>query len=99
MTLLQGTEQSINTVYVSVEDETGVEAVQQAALRAGIPQDTPGLKLEDPNLTFVLGTASAHTVDIAHAYATFAARGERATPTTIRSVSAADGSVLVRAHR
>ncbi|HYN57438.1 MAG TPA: transglycosylase domain-containing protein, partial [Motilibacterales bacterium] len=55
VSLLTGTEQSINTVYVSVENETGVEAVQQAALRAGIPEDTVGLNLEEPNLTFVLG--------------------------------------------
>ena len=94
VTLLKGTEQSINTVYVSVENETGVQPVQDAALRAGIPEDTKGLGLEDPNLTFVLGTASPHTVDVAQSYATFAARGERAATTTILSVSATDGSVL-----
>ena len=65
VTLLKGTEQSINTVYVSVEDETGVRPVQDAALRAGIPKDTMGLNLDDPNLTFVLGTASPHTMDVA----------------------------------
>ena len=94
VTLLKGTEQSINTAYVAVENETGVQPVQDAALRAGIPQDTKGLGLEDPNLTFVLGTASPHTVDVAQSYATFAARGERAATTTIRSVSATDGTVL-----
>jgi membrane peptidoglycan carboxypeptidase len=94
VTLLKGTEQSINTVYVAVENETGVRPVQDAALRAGIPEDTLGLKLDEPNLTFVLGTASTHTVDVAQSYATFAARGQRATTTTIRSVSTADGSVL-----
>ncbi|HYN56158.1 MAG TPA: transglycosylase domain-containing protein [Motilibacterales bacterium] len=94
VTLLRGTEQSINTVYVSVEDETGVPAVQEAALRAGIPNDTQGLNLEEPNLTFVLGTASPHTLDIAGSYATFAARGERADTTTIRRVQTTDGSTL-----
>ena len=94
ITLLKGTEQSVNTVYVSVEDETGVTQVQEAALRAGIPKDTPGLNLEEPNLTFVLGTASPHTIDIAASYATFAARGERAATTTIRRVQTTDGSVL-----
>ncbi len=94
VSLLKGTEESINTVYVSVENETGVEPVQDAALRAGIPKDTIGLNLDEPNLTFVLGTASTHTVDIAQSYATFAARGERASTTTIRSVSTTDGAVL-----
>jgi membrane peptidoglycan carboxypeptidase len=94
VTLLKGTEQSINTVYVSVENETGVPPVQEAALRAGIPRDTAGLNLESPDLTFVLGTASPHTLDIARSYATFAARGERADTTTIRRVSTTDGSLL-----
>jgi membrane peptidoglycan carboxypeptidase len=96
VSLLTGTEESINTVYVAVENETGVDAVQEAALRAGIPEDTVGLNLEQPDLTFVLGTASAHTVDVAQSYATFAARGERAATTTIRSVSATDGSSLYK---
>ena len=94
VTLLKGTEQSINTVYVSVEDETGVPPVQEAALRAGIPKDAKGLQLEDPNLTFVLGSASPHTIDIARSYATFASRGERADTTTIRRVQTVDGNVL-----
>jgi membrane peptidoglycan carboxypeptidase len=94
ITLLKGTEQSVNTVYVSVEDETGVTQVQESALRAGIPKDTPGLNLEEPNLTFVLGTASPHTIDIAASYATFASRGERAATTTIRRVQTTDGSIL-----
>ncbi len=93
VSLLTGTEQSINTVYVSVENETGVEPVQQAAVRAGIPEDTVGMNLENPDLTFVLGTASPHTIDIASSYATFAARGERAATTTVRSVRTSDGSL------
>jgi membrane peptidoglycan carboxypeptidase len=95
VTLLKGTEQSINTVYVAVENETGVPPVQEAALRAGVPEDTLGMNLDDPsNLTFVLGTASPHTIDIARAYATFASRGERAETTTIRRVESLDGDLL-----
>ena len=92
VTLLKGTESSINTVYVSVEDVTGVPAVQDAALAAGVPKDTPGWT---DNLTFVLGTASPHTVDMANAYATFAARGERANATTtVLKVTGANGGLL-----
>ncbi len=91
VTLLRGTEQSINTVYVSVENETGVPPVQEAALAAGVPADSPGWT---DDLTFVLGTTSVHTIDITRAYATFAARGERAPTTTIRSVASPDGSEL-----
>jgi membrane peptidoglycan carboxypeptidase len=93
ITLLKGTEQSVNTVYVSVEAETGVPPVQDAALRAGIPAATPGM--DNDGLTFVLGTASPHTIDIAQAYATFAARGERANATTvIRKVNSRAGVML-----
>ncbi len=93
VTLLKGTEQSINTVYVSVEAETGVDKVRDAALRAGIPTDTVGWK-ESDNLTFVLGTASPHTMDVARSYATFASRGQQAQETYIRRVGTADGGVL-----
>ena len=93
VSLLQGTENSINSVYVEVENRVGVTAVRDMALRAGIPQTTTGWDTTD-NLTFVLGTASPHTLDVANAYATFAARGVRATPTTLRTVGTADGRTL-----
>ncbi|MGB7981870.1 MAG: transglycosylase domain-containing protein [Candidatus Nanopelagicales bacterium] len=91
VSLLRGTEQSINTVYVAVENETGVAAVQDMAVAAGVPADSPGWTDE---LSFVLGTASVHTIDIARSYATLAARGERAPTTTIRSVTSPDGGEL-----
>ena len=93
VTLLQGTENSINSVYVEVENRVGVTAVRDMALRAGIPESTAGWDTTD-DLTFVLGTASPHTLDVANAYATFAARGVRATPTTLRQVRTADGRTL-----
>ncbi len=94
VTLLTGTEQSINTVYVSLEAETGVEAVQDATLRAGIPEDTDGLNLDEQNLSFVLGSASPHTVDIAASYATFASRGLWADTATVRRVKTSGGSTV-----
>ncbi len=96
VSLLRGTENSINSVYVEVENRVGVAAVRDMALRAGIPETTTGWDTTD-NLTFVLGTASPHTLDVANAYATFAARGVRATPTTLRRVGTADGRTLYAA--
>lgn len=93
VSLLFGTEQSVNTVFVSVEAETGVDPVRAAAMSAGIPESTPGMDNRD--LTFVLGTASPHTVDTAYAYATFAARGTRAdSPTTLEQVRTSENDVL-----
>ena len=94
VTLLQATERSINTAYVEVEQQVGVDKVADAALRAGIPESTPGLNLGNLDLTFVLGTASPSGVDVANAYATFAAGGTRARATVIRKVEGSNGGLL-----
>jgi hypothetical protein len=91
ISLLKATENSVNSVYVDVENSIGVDKVADAALAAGIPADTVGLKR---NLTFVLGTSSPHVIDLAHAYATFAAHGAEVATTTVTRVESADGSVL-----
>jgi membrane peptidoglycan carboxypeptidase len=92
ITLLKGTEQSVNTVYVPLTTDVGPERVQDAIIRAGVPADTKGL---EPYPNIALGNASPHTIDIANAYATFAARGERANTTTvIRRVGTAQGGLL-----
>lgn len=92
--LLTATENSVNSAYVKLTYDIGVDSVMDAASRAGIPDDAKGL---DRNLTFVLGTASPHVIDVANAYATFAARGVRATPFTIKEVQSANGGVIYQA--
>ena len=74
--LVKATADSINTAYVDLTLEIGPRQVLEAAVDAGIPEDTPGL---EPNAVIPLGTASVHNIDMANAYATFAAQGE-ATP-------------------
>ena len=92
--LLTATENSVNSAYVKLTYDIGVDAVMDAASRAGIPDDAVGL---DRNLTFVLGTASPHVIDVANAYATFAARGVKADPFTIKEVRSANGGILYQA--
>ena len=94
ISLLTATENSVNTSYVNLEDQIGVDSVADAALRAGIPEDTPGLNLDNLDLTFVLGTASPSGLDVANSYATFAASGIRATPTFVKKVMGSNGGVL-----
>jgi membrane peptidoglycan carboxypeptidase len=84
--LLQATENSINSAYVELESSIGVKSVADAALRAGVPADTPGMNLKSLDLTFVLGTASPSGLDMASAYSTFAARGTRSQTTVIKKV-------------
>ena len=94
VTLLQATENSINSAYVEVESEVGVDRVVDAAIRAGVPDDTPGMDPDNRNLTFVLGTASPSGLDMASAYATFAARGTWVQPTVLTRVTGPNGGVL-----
>lgn len=94
VTLLQATENSINSAYVGLENAVGVKAVADAAVRAGIPADTPGMDLKDLNLTFVLGTASPSGLEMANAYATFAAHGLRSTTTVLKEVLGPNDGLL-----
>ncbi len=94
VTLLQATENSINSAYVTLESDIGVQSVADAAVRAGVPADTPGMDLDALDLTFVLGTASPSGLDMANAYATFAARGSRATPSVVTKVIGPNGGLL-----
>lgn len=90
ISLQRATEMSVNTVYVDVAGTVGHEKVRQAAIRAGVPEQTLGL-VADP--TTVLGTSSPRALDMANAYATFAARGVKAQPTMIKEIRRNQGSV------
>ncbi len=94
VSLLQATELSINSAYVELTADIGVRSVVDAALAAGIPNTTPGLNLESPDLTFVLGTASPSGLDMANAYATFANQGIRSSTTFVKQVFGSNGGLL-----
>jgi membrane peptidoglycan carboxypeptidase len=91
---LQATENSINSAYVELEADIGVDSVADAAVRAGIPADTPGMDLDQLDLTFVLGTASPSGLDMANAYATFAGRGAAAQTSVVTRVVGPNGGLL-----
>ncbi len=97
VTLLQATEDSINSAYVEVEADVGVEQVADVAVRAGVPADTPGMDLGALDLTFVLGTASPSAVNMANAYATFAAEGTRASTYVVSQVVGPNDGLLYEA--
>lgn len=86
--LVTATEQSINTAYVDLTLEIGPRQVLDAAVAAGIPEDTPGL---EANAVIPLGTASVRNIDMATAYATFAAQGEAAPWYVVQEVKGANG--------
>ena len=92
--LVRAIEQSINTAFVDLTLQMGARKVVNAAVDAGIPEDTPGL---EANAVNTLGTASVRNIDMANAYATFAADGQRATWHTVEEVKGANGGVRYRA--
>jgi len=96
---------SVNTVFAQLNIDlaapgTSATGVRDAAILAGLPKPcpgptpsrtcTPGL---GTNMNNILGTASPHVIDMANAYATIAANGQRATPYLISKVTSANGRV------
>ncbi|MGQ0576975.1 MAG: transglycosylase domain-containing protein [Pseudonocardia sp.] len=81
---------SINTVFYRMALDVGPARVVDAAHAAGIPQDL----LPQARGGIALGDQEVHPVDMASAFATFAADGKRRPPYLVRKVTAADGRVL-----
>ncbi|MEE6281698.1 penicillin-binding protein [Georgenia sp. MJ170] len=89
--LITATEQSVNTSYALLNVEVGPERSMQAAIDAGYPEDTLGLEAVPSN---VLGPASPHPIDVARAYATFAAQGVRHETHIVAEVLDGDGNTI-----
>lgn len=81
--LLTATKHSVNTVYVQLNEDVGPSATREAAIKAGLPENTPGL---DDSLTNVLGSASPRPIDMARVYSTYANGGKVITPHLVREV-------------
>jgi membrane peptidoglycan carboxypeptidase len=88
--LINATKHSINTVYVPLGQKAGLDKVVDAARRAGIPESVA--MVPAPSVT--LGVASPHVIDVASAYATFAAQGIFSKPYLIASVTGPNKGLL-----
>ena len=88
--LLEATKHSVNTVFVPLGQFAGLEKVIDVARRAGIPESIAMV----PAPSVVLGVASPHVIDVASAYATFAAQGIYSKPYLIASVTGPNKGVL-----
>jgi membrane peptidoglycan carboxypeptidase len=88
--LMEATKHSINTVYVPLGQKAGLDKVVDVARRAGIPESVA--MVPAPSVT--LGVASPHVIDVASAYATFAAQGIFSKPYLIASVSGPNKGLL-----
>jgi membrane peptidoglycan carboxypeptidase len=86
--LVDATAHSVNTVYAQLNVEITPKKSQDVAIRAGIPKESTNAELSN-----VLGTEPVRAVDLAGAYATFAAQGTRTEPHMVTSVK--DGDEVV----
>jgi membrane peptidoglycan carboxypeptidase len=93
ISLTSATAHSVNTVFVPLGIKVGPDNVVDAARRAGIPESVAMV----PTPSVVLGVASPHVLDVASAYATFAANGIYAKPYLISQVLGSNKGVLYEA--
>jgi membrane peptidoglycan carboxypeptidase len=81
---------SINTVFYKMALDTGTQRVIDAAHAAGIPANL----LPEARGGIALGDQEVHPIDMASAFATFAADGVYRAPYIVSKVTTADGRVL-----
>lgn len=91
MGLREALTKSKNTISVRLIEAIGPEAVIDFARRVGIASPLPS------NLTLALGTGEVTPLEMANAYATFAAQGRRAEPALLLSVRDKHGALIERA--
>ena len=91
--LLYATKHSVNTIFVPLGIKVGPDNVVDVARRAGIPDSVAMM----PTPSVVLGTSSPHVIDVANAYATFAAQGIKSKPYLVSQVIGSNKGVLFEA--
>ncbi len=89
--LRTATVNSVNTVYVKLLDDIGVDATLDLTESLGIDAPADRSQL---GLAVALGATGASPLEMASAYGVFAARGERVEPTPIVRVLDRDGVVI-----
>jgi len=100
LTLREAMTQSVNTTFIQLTDDVGASAVREAAIEAGIPARIDGEKslaereTQEPGLGITLGQYPVHVIDMASAYATFAADGMRNEPFFVREYVDSEGTTL-----
>jgi membrane peptidoglycan carboxypeptidase len=91
MNMYSGTRLSVNTFYLQLEEKTGVCKPYELAQQLGV-------KLTDPKVerfpTFTLGITDASPLEMAEAYATFAARGLHCASRPVTQILDSSGNVL-----
>jgi penicillin-binding protein 1A len=90
MNLMDATAHSVNTIYAQVSDTVGPANVVTTAHRLGITSPL------EPVCSITLGTEGVSPLEMADAYATFAARGVHHPAEAIQRVTTATGQTLAQ---
>ena len=103
MDLYRGTQESVNTFYALLERATGVCEPFQLAKDDGRRAHQPDGRRPGPGAervpTFTLGVANVSPLEMAEAYATFAARGLHCDSRPVTEIEDADGNLLKKYRR
>ncbi|SHL65467.1 transglycosylase domain-containing protein [Actinacidiphila paucisporea] len=82
ITLNKAMEQSINTPFVQLGEDVGLQTVEDTAIKAGLLKDYMG----DLVASYSIGTATPSAIRMANAYGTFAASGVEVEPYSVTKV-------------
>jgi membrane peptidoglycan carboxypeptidase len=99
-TVAEAMKRSINTVFYDIAlNEVGTAKVADAAKQAGIETNLmpEGGGQPDANISIGGGNTQVTTIEMASAYATFAANGIKRTPHLVKRVLTPDGGVVYQA--
>ncbi|MFD7706116.1 transglycosylase domain-containing protein [Streptomyces sp. NPDC059786] len=89
--LREAMRESVNSAYVQLGMDVGLDKVKQAAKDAGILEDS----FASSNFpSFSLGTSDPSAIRMAGAYSTFAASGKQRDPYSVTKVTSEDGTVF-----
>jgi membrane peptidoglycan carboxypeptidase len=91
MNLYRGTQESVNTFFAKLELQTGLCEPYRLAKAMGIGLDDPATEMVP---SFTLGVASVSPLELADAYATFAARGLHCDARPVASIDDSNGHQL-----
>jgi membrane peptidoglycan carboxypeptidase len=89
--MYSGTRNSVNTFFLQLEELTGVCAPFELATELGVRLTDPGAERYP---AFTLGIADASPLEMAEAYATFAARGMHCASRPVTQILDSNGNVL-----
>ncbi|MER6802847.1 MULTISPECIES: transglycosylase domain-containing protein [Streptomyces] len=89
--LREAMRESVNSSFVQLGMDVGLDKVKEAAIHAGVLE---GSLAGTSYPSFSIGTSNPSAIRMAGAYATFAASGKQREPFSVKKVSSKDGTIF-----